>query len=148
VRLERYFAYGSNMDARQMAQRVPAARVLGAARLPGYRLAFTQRSKFGGAVSDVVVADTDEVWGVLYEMPLAVLEHLDAFEGLYVRKQLEVHHRAAVFPAWVYLVREPDLVSALVPRADYLRLLLEGAAAAQLPAAYISQLRAIKCLAG
>jgi hypothetical protein len=46
-----YLAYGSNLNLRQMAYRCPTAKVLGSAKLTGYRLLF--RGGNGGAVATI-----------------------------------------------------------------------------------------------
>ncbi len=66
----RYFAYGSNMDPVQMAERAPGGRALGAARLAGWRLTFTRDSPaWGGGVGHIEPDEADEVWGVLWDRP-------------------------------------------------------------------------------
>lgn len=141
----RYFAYGSNMDPVQMEQRVSSARALGVGRLRGYRLAFTHKSRHGGAVADVVQADGQEVLGVIYELTLAELGALDRQEVLYRRIAVEIEcEDTSRVDAWIYLIKQPDLESKLAPRRDYLQRILDGAKAANLPADYIARLRAIE----
>ena len=76
-----YFAYGSNMNGARMAGRVPAARKVGIARLPGWRL----RERL---YADAEPCMGGEVFGVLWELDADGFARLDRFEGspsVYVR---------------------------------------------------------------
>ncbi len=78
-----YFAYGSNMDDRQMKTRCPSARFLTVARLPGYRLAFTIfSSKRNCGCADIVADPSGTVFGILYEISQEDIARLDVFEGV------------------------------------------------------------------
>lgn len=85
-----YFAYGSNMEAAQMASRVPEARSLGRARLAGYAFACNKIGRDGTAKANVEACTAEEVWGVVYEISATDLETLDRFEGGYLRVAVEV----------------------------------------------------------
>ena len=77
-----YFAYGSNLDERQMARRCPAARVYGPAVLPQHALCFTGFSPaWGGAVASIKELRNWQTQGVLYMMSASDLRALDTFEG-------------------------------------------------------------------
>jgi len=96
-----YFAYGSNMDPEQMYlgpdSRVPLARFLCKARLPGYMLAFPRKSALtyhGAGVAGVVSKpDGEGVWGVLYlidDEGLATLDEREGHPRAYTRSALPV----------------------------------------------------------
>ena len=77
-----YFAYGSNLDGRQMRRRCPSAEAVGAAWLPDHRLAFAGHSRlWGGAVATVVRAPDAFVEGLLYRISTEDLAALDRCEG-------------------------------------------------------------------
>lgn len=79
-----YFAYGSNMSRRQMAERVPGATLIGTAHLPGHEFLFSGFSRtWGGAVANVKPSRKPgaQVFGVVWQLPLYGLEALDRFEG-------------------------------------------------------------------
>jgi gamma-glutamylcyclotransferase (GGCT)/AIG2-like uncharacterized protein YtfP len=79
-----YFAYGSNMACGQMGERCPGAELVGAARLVGYRLAFTRFSEnWRCGVADAVPDPAAEIWGVLYRVSEDDLAQLDKREGYY-----------------------------------------------------------------
>ena len=77
-----YFAFGSNMDATQMARRCPGARPLDQATLLRHRLVFRGPSRNrGGGVASVDPADHQEVRGLLWEITDDDLRTLDRVEG-------------------------------------------------------------------
>lgn len=119
-----YFAYGSNLVARQMAARCPTSRPVTRAYLDRWRLAFGGRSaSWGGAVADVVRDDKAWVEGVLYELDARDLYALDGYEGhpwSYTRRRLMVtlpcgKQRAA----FVYVQTDSALHVARVSRVYY-----------------------------
>lgn len=86
MRTTYYFAYGSNLNIGQMAQRCPSAEPIGAATLRGFRLVFR-------GVADVIESDGDTVTGGVWEITGRDLEALDRYEGfphLYGRRRIEV----------------------------------------------------------
>lgn len=137
-----YFAYGSNMDPVQMARRCPGARALGAALLPGHALTFTWDSGFWrGGVGHVVPADADEVWGVLWEIDDAHEASLDRYElvakNVYTKATVTVRHRDRDVEALIYLATATYWRQ---PSRRYLRALIRGAEAHELPATYVTRL--------
>jgi hypothetical protein len=73
-----YFAYGSNMDWAQMKERCPCAKFVCGAKLPSHRLAFTRMSvRRGCGVADILRDETQDVWGVVSELPENELKNLD-----------------------------------------------------------------------
>jgi gamma-glutamylcyclotransferase len=117
-----YFAFGSNMDAAQMATRCPGATSLGTATLAAHRLVFRGPSrKRGGGVLSVDADPSCGVRGVLYEVTTDHLEALDRFEGApewYVRAQQAVMtDTGAVHTATLY--RLPHQVQQMPPTPAY-----------------------------
>ncbi len=149
-----YFAYGSNLDPEQMAERCPSAAFLHRALLPDFELAFTRwstRRRCG--VADVVPSPGGRVWGVVYAMSEADGRLLDRFEG-YVPGRAENWYapvartvaidgdRTRPLDVTTYeVVARSSLRYA--PDADYLGHLLRGAARWGLPEAYQAHLRSI-----
>ena len=81
-----YFAYGSNLHPGRMASRCPAAKYLGPARLPNYRLVERHNADIDYAVGSTV-------HGALYAITPEDLARLDSFEGYnkaYRRMSLEI----------------------------------------------------------
>ena len=67
----KYFAYGSNMLTERLTRRVPNARCLGVARVPGRRLAFHKQSvdKSGKCDLPKTGNNSDVAYGVLFDIP-------------------------------------------------------------------------------
>jgi gamma-glutamylcyclotransferase len=144
----RYFAYGRNMGAPAMELACPGHRCLGPAELRGHRLAFTRRSvRTGSGVADIVVADGESVWGVLYELDAARLGAIDEKEGggwAYERRVVQVivpWAEGAEVEAFAYAVIARD-AEHVPPSREYLRALVSGARERGLPADYVAALAA------
>ncbi|MDO9440479.1 MAG: gamma-glutamylcyclotransferase family protein [Beijerinckiaceae bacterium] len=84
-----HFAYGSNMDSAAMKLRCPGAKALGAARLMRHRFIIMQEG-FASVIRD----PQGVVHGVLWDLTLADLRRLDAYEevarGLYAKAEQPV----------------------------------------------------------
>jgi gamma-glutamylcyclotransferase (GGCT)/AIG2-like uncharacterized protein YtfP len=141
-----YFAYGSNLDTTQMAQRCPGAVVVGPGRLAGYRLGFTSYSPmWDGGVADVMPTPDAEVWGLLYQVTPADLRRLDEYEGyprVYTRHRVSVETPSGEsIETWTYaVVHKRRLVR---PSPGYIAILLDAAQRWGFPESYQAFLRAI-----
>jgi cation transport regulator ChaC len=143
-----YFAYASNMEPRRFRRLCPGGTVVGPARLPGRRLAFSRysRQRRGGS-TDIVADAKAEVWGVLYEVGDADLETLDRSEDVptayrretVVVEDAEGRERQAV----TYVANR---TGDFLPHPDYLKLIVQGAEARGLPPEWIRHLKCIKTL--
>jgi gamma-glutamylcyclotransferase (GGCT)/AIG2-like uncharacterized protein YtfP len=141
----KYFAYGSNMDPVQMAERCPGAVGLGAALLDGWRLTFTRDSPgWGGGVGHIEPDPADQVWGVLWDVTEEHLQSLDEYEGvavaMYYRGTVGVSRDGERVDAVVYIANPRGYKP---PSKKYIAALVRGAEAHDLPAAYVRRLRAL-----
>jgi gamma-glutamylcyclotransferase (GGCT)/AIG2-like uncharacterized protein YtfP len=124
-----YFAYGSNLDQAQMKRRCPRARLIGKAVLPSYRLTFGGHSRmWGGAVATVKRDRNCSVDGLLYDMPQADFDRLDAFEGCpaaYIRVRRVVYDdRERARRPLLYIQRK--IIDEKIPSAKYFMVLLDA----------------------
>ncbi|MCP4003570.1 MAG: gamma-glutamylcyclotransferase [bacterium] len=119
-----YFAYGSNLDADQMAERCPRSRPLFPARLDDYRLGFTHYSRrWSGAAADIVEHPGAQVWGMAYELTPTDLDLLDHYEAGYDRITLDIFSAdATAHDAISYTVRAK--LDSLEPSEIYLNKML------------------------
>jgi gamma-glutamylcyclotransferase (GGCT)/AIG2-like uncharacterized protein YtfP len=142
-----YFAYGSNLDAEQMARRCPGSRRLEVARLGAHELAFTYyASTWKGGTADVLPHGLREVWGALYDLSHANLAALDRFEAGYDRVPLDIETRGGLrLCVQSYVVRERGRFA---PSRIYLEQILRGARLWSLPPAYIAELQRVVVAAG
>lgn len=117
-----YFAYGSNLNLRQMKQRCPDARPIGVAKLPGHRLVFR-------GVADVIPnRQGGSVMGVIWEITPRCLKELDRYEGyphLYGRRYCTVigEDDGILREAIVYYMKKGDLAP---PSRGYWKVIMEG----------------------
>ncbi len=143
-----YFAYGSNMNLRQMQERCSSPTVLGIARLPGYRVDFYGDSAIWDGAQETVVPDRDtEVWGVLYELSFFDCEQLDMYQdvrfdgtGPYFHYPVDViNTEERIFDARIY--KKDKLGEEMPPSTDYLNFIIQGAYEQGLPEGYIEVLQ-------
>ena len=151
-----YFAYGSNMHAGQMKERCPSAKFVCRAKLPSPRLAFTRMSvRRGCGVADILRDETNDVWGVVYELWESELENLDKDEEFrpgrpddrndYTRENHYVCREGdAKRLLLVSLYRGHPQPNPPLPDCDYKSLIVQGARHWQLPSHYIQELESIQ----
>ena len=137
-----YFAYGSNLKATRMRERLPAARSLFPAQLHGSRLAIDKRSSDGSGKANLVIDPSACVWGFLYKIDRDAWQVLDSFEPDYARAEVEVVLRDGrrVF-AQTY--RSAHTAPGLVAFDWYKRLIVEGALERELPPDYVEILSSL-----
>lgn len=123
-----YFAYGSNVEAGQMARRCPDAVDLGAVSLPGWRLTFAGWSKgWQGGVATILPSSDHEVLGRLWAVTESDIRALDVCEGVpvqYDRMALRVRRLEHLVNAQVYLMPQRRQVAA--PSPLYVRRIADG----------------------
>ncbi|MGA0839697.1 MAG: gamma-glutamylcyclotransferase family protein [Pseudomonadales bacterium] len=132
MRVERYFAYGSNMNPSRVRERGLVFRQVEGARLHDFALGFGKQSRdhAGSGHAHVERAPGNLVEGVLYllESPLEIWK-MDPFERApinYSREVVMVETLGGRVPAWTYFANPAVMASNLHPRRDYLAHLLAG----------------------
>jgi phage replication-related protein YjqB (UPF0714/DUF867 family) len=131
-----YFAYGSNLCARQMARRCPGATDPRPAMLADHDWLINERG-----VATVEPFDGSQVHGVLWQVTDHDLATLDSAEGVpvrYRRDRLTVHTDDGPSEAWVYIDHRVDPGP---PRPGYLERIVDGAVHHELPHRWIEFLR-------
>jgi gamma-glutamylcyclotransferase (GGCT)/AIG2-like uncharacterized protein YtfP len=102
-----YLAYGSNLNLKQMAYRCPTARLLGRAKLSGYRLLF--RGSSGSAVATIEKQKGGSVPVLLWRITPYDEEALDRYEGyprLYRKETVKVRFKGQWVSAMAYIMNE------------------------------------------
>jgi hypothetical protein len=131
-----YFAYGSNMDPKQMATRCPDARAIGQVSLADWEVRIGTRG-----VATVVDVPGSQTWGVLWALSPSDERSLDHHEGVaagrYRREILTVHGVETAHAALIYI---EEFVDDGAPLPGYLERILEGARAFGLPEEYCVRL--------
>ena len=139
----KYFAYGSNLDLRQMKMRCPLSKLVTKGSLSGHGLAFNKYSGgWDGGVADVIRDKDSEVWGLVFEISDSDLERLDRYEGCYKDKPSLYERWKAVIDipdgqvsdVWVYtVVKKQEFVQ---PTLEYLQIIKNAAVRWNFPKAY------------
>jgi len=77
-----YFAYGSNLNRKQMSERCPACQPKCKAILPNYKIIFSGwERKWRGGIASIKPSRDDKVKGAVYEISGRDLRLLDTDEG-------------------------------------------------------------------
>ena len=77
-----YFAYGTNLNQRQMLERCPDSQPKFVATLPNYKLVFVGWSRqWRGGVASIRPFRGEKVLGAIYEVSDRDLRRLDSYEG-------------------------------------------------------------------
>ncbi len=77
-----YFAYGSNLNKKQMLEHCPDSRPMFVATLPNYKLVFVGWSRqWRGGVATIKPLRGEKVLGAIYEVSDRDLRRLDSYEG-------------------------------------------------------------------
>jgi len=135
-----YFAYGSNMNHKQMRRRCPNSRYLSRALLRDYKFVFDGYSRSRkGSVANVIKSRGDIVWGGIFEIDRECLSSLDRYEGYpksYDRRVIQVRDdEGKEFKVVIYL-RGAKAIGQ--PSKAYREVILEGARDCNLPQEYVN----------
>lgn len=133
-----YFAYGSNMNQEQMADRCPGSEIGSLARLAGWRYFINGRGYAG-----VEESPTDQVLGCLWSLDDEHVASLDRYEGVegnyYSKETLEIEQMedGLKISALVYLSVNREYG---IPTPRYQGVVVSGARAIGLPSDYLNML--------
>ena len=119
-----YFAYGSNLNLRQMASRCPTAELLGRAVLPDYKLTFR-------GPLDIDRAPGQQVDGAVFDIQDADELALDRYEGFpyyYGKHEVEVMlpDTGEFATAMVYIMNRQHKGRPHPPSTSYARTVAQG----------------------
>ncbi len=122
-----YFAYGSNLDECQMAERCPGAKVVSPGWLAGFRLTFSGYSGlWQGAVATIVPSPQRTVPGLIWSVTARDTKALDDYESyptLYRRMAVDVMDDARkIVSAFTYFIPKRE-VRLACPSRPYLDVL-------------------------
>jgi len=138
-KLNPYFAYGSNLNAKRFESRCPNSRFVRKAVLFNYEFIIASRG-----FASVIPSPGGRVEGALYKLTKADEKNLDKWEGvdkgLYRKENHPVKVGAKPITALVYIDNDPRPG---VASEDYCEIILKGAADRKLSKAYQKKLLAI-----
>lgn len=141
-----YFAYGSNMLPQRLVDRCPSAIVLGVASATYHYITFGLAGRDGSGKAAIIKTqdESDQVFGVLYEIALSELDDLDTFELKYERNDdFEVTFEGEKRQAITYYVPKERIEIGLLPKDWYRDICVAGAKLHGLDADYIATLEAL-----
>lgn len=142
-----YFAYGSNLNTKQLVDRINSIPKARRCRLPDYRLEFNKLSIKGGVRANIIPSPHDETWGAIFLFGSTDFDTMDRHEG--VPDGHYRHERVTVIcddhvpvEALTYVAGRQFVVEPAPPPSWYLNLIIEGAKQFNLPADYIAKIEA------
>ncbi len=141
-----YFAYGSNMDRKQMRYRCPDSTFLFVACLKDYKIGFTKYSSgWDCGVADIIESKGDNVWGLVYNISKKDLISLDQYEGhpnYYRQKKVKIFRDDIAYDTLTYKVVEKE--DFIKPSYNYIRILIETSEKYNFPNEYHKYLKTIQ----
>jgi hypothetical protein len=157
--METQFAYGSNMDPAQLANKKIEMRNPRIAKIHGYQFGFTKKSDYDGKLkqrtrrngkANISECEDSIVWGVLLELTMDEVEKMDQSEGLddghYHREPVDVVTDSGMVKAITYIACADKLIPNTAPLDWYLKHVLEGAKIQNLPLEYIMEIEKLALL--
>jgi len=136
-----HFAYGSNLNHKQMNCRCPDNKFIKRVYLSNYKFVYDGcSSTWGGAVANILESADSIVWGGLYEISKSDLANLDKREGYpdsYDRKKLKVEDdQGNIYKAITYF-RIGEKIG--IPSYEYKKIIIDGAKDCNLPDNYVKK---------
>ena len=117
-----YFAFGSNLNQKQMKRRCRDSKYIGCYSLKNYKLVF--RNYFlGGGVADVEKKNNSSVLGAIYKISKKDERELDIYEDFpktYIKKYFRLLGKKVMF---YYM---PKKTKHVLPSKRYLNLIIKG----------------------
>ena len=117
-----YFAFGSNLNQKQMKRRCRDSKYIGCYSLKNYKLVF--RNYFlGGGVADVEKKKKSSVLGAIYKISKKDERELDIYEDFpktYIKKYFRLLGKKVMF---YYM---PKKTKHVLPSKRYLNLIIQG----------------------
>ena len=117
-----YFAFGSNLNQKQMKKRCKDSKYIGCYSLKNYKLVF--RNYFlGGGVADIQKDKNSTVLGAIYKISKKDEKELDVYEDYpktYIKKYFKILGKKVMF---YYMPRKSRHVS---PSKRYLNIIIKG----------------------
>ena len=117
-----YFAFGSNLNQKQMKRRCRDSKYIGCYSLKNYKLVF--RNYFlGGGVADVEKKKNNSVLGAIYKISKKDERELDIYEDFpktYIKKYFRLLGKKVMF---YYM---PKKTKHVLPSKRYLNLIIQG----------------------
>lgn len=132
-----YFAYGSNMKRSRLEDgRIGVVTDYGVTTLKDYRIAFNKQSTDGTGKTNLMPAEQQDVVGVLYGLSEEQLKTLDDIEKGYFRIPISIEVEGKPTEVQTYVALKERINNDLLPTAEYLGYLIDGAVEHNFPKEY------------
>ena len=126
-----YLGYGSNLFVQRIVERIPSAKSIATAIVPGYRLRFDKCGRDGSSKANMFFSGSvdDAIHGAIYSIAAGEKSTLDAIEGdAYKTHELIVTTDAGdEMRVFTYIAAQSATGSTLRPYSWYRALVLAGA---------------------
>lgn len=142
-----YFAFGSNLSEKQMAERMPSFKKIANAKLKGYELSFprackSERWDYKG-IASIREKEGAEVQGVVYELTELGIHIMDWYEetdkGIYERITVNVETEQGEMEVITYRCIEEE-AHYIQPCEKYINQIIDSAKYHGLPVEYLESL--------
>jgi gamma-glutamylcyclotransferase len=121
-----YFAYGSNLNRKQMLERCPDSKPEFIATLHNYQLVFVGWSrKWRGGVASIRPCRGEKVLGAIYQVSETDLKQLDKCEGGYNRLKVRVNDEDGELIDAITYIKTGQAEEAK-PSSEYLSVIQQG----------------------
>ena len=124
-----YFAYGSNLNRKQMLERCPDSKPVFTTTLPNYRLVFVGWSRqWKGGLASIRPFRGEKVAGAIYEISERDLRRLDSYESYprsYNRLNVNVFNEDGEPTQAITYIKTGQLEET-PPSSDYLSVIQQG----------------------
>ena len=131
-----YFAYASNLKKSNLEHSLGSKidNFLDG-RLLDYGFRFNVKNADGKAKANIIVSESEDVFGAIYEIENTVKEKLLASEPGYKLIEVNIETQTGYVPALTFISDED--AEGLYPAKDYLKSISEGAKEHKLPEEYL-----------
>ncbi len=121
-----YFAYGSNLNRKQMLERCPDSKPKIFATLHNYKLVFVGWTRqWRGGVASIKSFRGERVLGAIYEVSEGCLRRLDKYESSYNRVKVTVfNEKGKPIQAMTYI--KSGQLEETLPSKEYLAVIQQG----------------------
>ena len=123
-----YFAYASNLNRKQMAERAPSSKPKCIATLPNFKLIFATSQNRGYGVATIRPFKGEKVVGAVYEISDSDMKRLDRYEGYPTsydrRKVLVFTETNAPGEAITYIKNDQSQLAQ--PSTEYVAIIKQG----------------------
>lgn len=121
-----YFAYGSNLNRKQMRERCLDSKPMFTATLPNYKLVFVGWSRqWRGGIASIKSFRGEKVAGAIYEVTEECLRRLDKYEAGYSRLKVMVFDEDGNSIEAITYIKSGQLEEA-PPSKEYVTIIQQG----------------------